>query len=406
MDRRGDVGQLAARTADTRGGVGPVTDAPSLTDLIAGAIHARWVLVDGAHESAFRLFNGHLEGDPRYVVDVYGRTAVVFRHAPPLEDDDELTAILSVVRGRLPWVRAAIVKEREGATDEARRGRVFWEEKGEGGGVDRGVDPGVDPGAGGSTGGGVGGGVGAGVGERTGRDPGGGPGGGTRVDTAIREHGVRYAIDLLMNQDASFYLDTRLLRRWLIDHSEGKRVLNTFAYTGSLGVAARAGGAARVLHTDLNRRFLNVAKASYALNGFLVEKRDFQAQDFFSIVRGLKLRGERFDTVILDPPFFSSTRGGTVDLNQNAARLVNKVRPLVTSGGTLAVVNNALFVSGAEFLGQLEALCAGGWMEIAQLVEVPEDVTGYAATRRGEPAADPAPFAHSTKIALLTVRHR
>jgi len=344
--------------ARQQGGAGDVTNATSLPDLIDDAIRARAALVDEAHESAFRLFNGHLEGDPRNVVDVYGSTAVVFHHAPPLDDDDELGAILAVVRNRLPWVRAAIVKERDGATDQARRGRVFWD------------------------------------------------GGGTNIDTAIREHGVRYAIDLLMNQDASFYLDTRLLRRWLIDHSDGKRVLNTFAYTGSLGVAARAGGAARVLHTDLNRRFLNVAKASYALNGFPVQKRDFQAQDFFSIVRGLKLRDERFDTVILDPPFYSSTRGGTVDLNQDAARLVNKVRPLVTSGGSLVVVNNALFVSGAEFLAQLETLCAGGWMEIAQLVGVPEDVTGYASTRRGQPVTDPAPFAHSTKIAILTVRHR
>ncbi|MFO7545860.1 MAG: class I SAM-dependent methyltransferase [Trueperaceae bacterium] len=344
--------------AHAQGGSGLVTVEPTLTELLRSTILARAALVDEVHESAFRLFHGHLEGDPRYVIDVYGRTAVVFHHAPPRELDDELDTILAVLRDRLPWIRAAIVKEREGATDEARRGRVFWQ------------------------------------------------GGTPTIDTRIREHGVRYAIDLLMNQDASFYLDTRILRRWLIDHSEGKSVLNTFAYTGSLGVAARAGGASRVLHTDMNHRFLNVAKASYALNGFPVDKRDFQAQDFFSIVRGLKLRGERFDTVILDPPFFSSTRGGTVDLNQDAARLVNKVRPLVTSGGNLVVVNNALFVSGAEFLGQLEALCSGGWMEIAQLVDVPEDVTGYATTRRGEPVADPAPFAHATKIAILTVRHR
>lgn len=357
-----------------------MTGEPTLPELLRSAILARAALVDEAHESAFRLFHGHLEGDPQYVVDVYGRTAVVFHHAPR-EMDDELETILAVLRERLPWIRAAIVKERQGATDEARRGRVFWQggEVAVKSGAEAGSEADVDIVTGTKT---------------------------PTIDTSIREHGVRYAIDLLMNQDASFYLDTRQLRRWLIDHSEGKSVLNTFAYTGSLGVAARAGGATRVLHTDVNRRFLSVAKASYALNGFPVDKRDFQAQDFFSIVRGLKLRGERFDTVVLDPPFFSSTRGGTVDLNQDAARLVNKVRPLVTSGGNLVVVNNALFVSGAEFLGQLEALCAGGWMELAQLVDVPEDVTGYATTRRGEPVVDPSPFAHATKIAILTVRHR
>jgi 23S rRNA (cytosine1962-C5)-methyltransferase len=229
---------------------------------------------------------------------------------------------------------------------------------------------------------------------------------GAAPDTEVLEHGVRYAVDLLLNQDAGFYLDTRELRRWLLDHSEGRTVLNTFAYTGSLGVAARAGGAARVVHTDLSARFLAVAKASYALNGFGVDRRDFVARDFFSFVRGAKLRGERYDTVILDPPFFSTTELGALDLNRDTARLVNKVRPLVADGGALVVVNNALYLSGADFLRALEGLCAGGWLSIDALIDVPLDATGTAATRTGAPPVDPAPFAHSTKIAVLGVRHR
>ncbi|MFN2324178.1 MAG: class I SAM-dependent methyltransferase, partial [Trueperaceae bacterium] len=87
------------------------------------------------------------------------------------------------------------------------------------------------------------------------------------------EHGVCYGVDPLLHQDAGFYVDTRELRRWLLDHAEGKTVLNTFAYTGSLGVAALAGGAARVLQTDLNPRFLDAAKASTALNRLSVDRR-------------------------------------------------------------------------------------------------------------------------------------
>jgi 23S rRNA (cytosine1962-C5)-methyltransferase len=78
-----------------------------------------------------------------------------------------------------------------------------------------------------------------------------------------------------LNADSSLYLDTRLLRAWASEHLGGKRVLNTFAYTGSLGVAAQAGGAARVVQLDLNRRFLNLAKDSYTLNGFPIHKSDF-----------------------------------------------------------------------------------------------------------------------------------
>jgi 23S rRNA (cytosine1962-C5)-methyltransferase len=41
---------------------------------------------------------------------------------------------------------------------------------------------------------------------------------GEAPDRKIREHGVWYALDLTMNQDAGFYLDTRDLRKWLIEN--------------------------------------------------------------------------------------------------------------------------------------------------------------------------------------------
>jgi 23S rRNA (cytosine1962-C5)-methyltransferase len=333
---------------------------PRAPALLAAAVAARSPLAIAPHEGAFRLFNGHLEGDPRYVIDAYGRTAVVYHHGEPLAANDaELADLVERLTASAPWLHVVVLKERDGATDVARRGRVVY----------RHTDA---------------------------RGP----------DETVREHGVAYAVDLLMHQDAGFYVDTRHLRRWLRETSAGMRVLNTFAYTGSLGVAARAGGAAQVVHTDLNPRYLEVAQASYALNGFEIDLADFRARDFYSFVRGAKLGGDRYDRVILDPPFFSSTRGGTVDLERHTTRLVNKVRPLVRSGGDLVIVNNALFLSGADLTAELEALCAKGWLEIERLVEVPEDVTGYPSTISGDRVTDPAPFVHSTKIVVLTVRHK
>ncbi len=342
-------------------------DTPSVPPVVATAVAARSHLAEGGQTTAFRLCNGHLEGDPRFVVDAYGTAAVIYHQAEHDDDSDALDAVVAWLPTALPWLRAVVVKERPGATDEARRGRVAWKSVGDVDGATSTTAP---------------------------------------LPREVLEHGVRYAVDLLMHQDAGFYLDTRLLRRWLIDTSEGLSVLNTFAYTGSLGVAARAGGAARVLHTDLKARYLDVARASYALNGFAAPRTDFQARDFWSFVKGARLRGERFDRVILDPPFYASTDKGTVDLNRDTIRLINKVRPLVHSGGSLVVVNNALFLPGVEFMRELEALCVGGWLEIERVIGVPDDVTGYASTRVGAPPVDPAPFTHSTKIVVLTVRHK
>jgi 23S rRNA (cytosine1962-C5)-methyltransferase len=312
-------------------------------------------LLDARHETAVRLFNGFLEGCPQLVVELFGETAILYNYAnPPEELDDVLSAVQTLLRDQIPWLQAILLKTRDG-TNEEKQGKVVW---------------------------------------------------GSGLTSKIREHGVRYALELQMNQDASFYLDTGNVRRWALDSLAGKDVLNTFAYTCSLGVAAQASGASRVLHTDLNKRFLNVAKTSYTLNGFPTDKQLFQTGDFWRQMSQLKRAGEQFDCVFVDPPFFSQTAAGNVDLNQGMMRLVNKVRPLVRHGGHIMAINNALFVSGADYLAELEALCADGYVQIEQLIPVPEDCTGYPHTRTNPPITDPAPFNHSTKIALLKIHHK
>ena len=156
----------------------------------------------------------------------------------------------------------------------------------------------------------------------------------------------------------------------------------------------------------MSRPFLNLAKSSYTLNGFPIHKEDFLCGDFWVEVSRLKRAGSTFDCVLVDPPFFSATAKGRLDLNTDSARLINKVRPLVADGGRLVSINNALYVNGKEYLKTLEDLCADGYLKIAELIPVPEDCTGYAETRVGTQVADPSPFNHSTKIAVLEVKRK
>lgn len=324
--------------------------------LLDGAIAARESLFEARRESAFRLFNGFSEGEPRLVVDLYGATLLLHNYADSHAEGDAIVrAAQQFLQSRLPWIRAVIVKTRNAATLREKQGVLVY---------------------------------------------------GASADHRVREHGVWYALDLTMNRDASFYMDTRNLRRWALQHLHGKTVLNTFAYTGSLGVAAQAAGAARVLQVDLNRRYLNLAKASYALNHFAIHKRDFQAGDFFSHMNRLKRAEERFDCVFIDPPFFAASAKGVVDLAHNQTKLINKVRPLIHDGGYLVAINNALFVSGKSYMESLESLCADGYLKIEELIPVPEDFTGYPQTRVAPPVTDPAPFNHATKIAVLKVRRK
>jgi 23S rRNA (cytosine1962-C5)-methyltransferase len=229
---------------------------------------------------------------------------------------------------------------------------------------------------------------------------------GGQPDEKVREHGIWYAVNPVVHQDASLYLDTRDVRGWALKNLKDTAVLNAFAYTGSLGVAALVGGAKRVVQLDRNAAFLALARSSYALNGLPVRDADFIQADFFRQVGAFKKRGESFDCVFLDPPFFSASPAGVVDQGRDSARLINKVRPLINDGGFLVAINNAIYLSGAEYMRTLESLCADGYLELSELIPVPQDFAGYPDTVRGTPITDPAPFNHSTKIAVLRVRRK
>ena len=159
-----------------------------------------------------------------------------------------------------------------------------------------------------------------------------------------------------------------------------------------------------MVQLDLNRQFLDLAKESYTLNSFPIRRNDFIAADFFPAISQFKNRKQTFDCVIIDPPFFSTTSRGKVDQENDSARLINKVRPLINDGGILVAINNALYVSGQEYMQTLESLCKDGYLKIKELIPVPEDTVGY--NRIGAPITDPSPFNHSTKIAVLEVRRK
>ncbi len=328
----------------------------SLKTILTKCIQARAAWLDEPHTSAFRLFNGFIEGEPDLVADIYGRTLVLYNYADdPATAQAKVITAQEVILEQLNWIAAVMVKTRRAYRGDERSGKLTFGEK---------------------------------------------------PDRKARENGVWYALDLDLNLDSSLYLDTRNLRTWAKDHLSGKRVLNTFAYTGSLGVAAQAGGASQVIQIDLNRRFLNLAKDSFTLNGFPVHKEDFVSADFWLYINTLKRQSQLFDCVFVDPPFFSVTDQGRVDLVSNSQQMINKVRPLVAHDGWLVTINNALFVSGQEYYQMLQTLCADGYMQIEDLIPAPDDFTGFPSTRKGYSPVNPAPFNHSTKIAILRVKRK
>jgi 23S rRNA (cytosine1962-C5)-methyltransferase len=75
----------------------------------------------------------------------------------------------------------------------------------------------------------------------------------------------------------------------------------------------------------------------------------------------------------------------------------------VAHEGYLVVINNALYLSGAEFTSELNGLCKSEYLEFHKTIPIPMDITGYPATIVDSPPVDPSPFNHPTKIAILKI---
>jgi 23S rRNA (cytosine1962-C5)-methyltransferase len=304
---------------------------------------------------AYRLFNGFYEGLPGLVLDRYASALVVLEHGEPGMYTSLIDQIAVWAPSNLPGIAAVLHKQRNPTDERKTKGLLLA---------------------------------------------------GQALPDRISELGVHYALDLRRHQDASFYLDTRNLRLWLFENMPGQRLLNTFSYTGSLGIAAAAGGASLVVQTDLKKDYLDIAQQSFTLNHLLADKAQYIAGDFFRVVGRLRNDGRLFDCVILDPPFFSTTDAGTVNLLGETTRLINKIRPLVAHQGRIVVINNALFFSGREYMAELDQLCQSPYITYETRIPVPADVTGYPETVVTSPPTDPAPFNHPTKIAILKVTRK
>lgn len=302
---------------------------------------------------AIRLFNGFFEGYKPLSIDRYGDT-IVFQSFAKSGLDARLREPLIEAFRSDPTVGAILLKERFAAAVRDRNGVFLF---------------------------------------------------GGRACGRIREFEVSYTIDLRLNRDCSFYLDAANLRKWILNSSRGKTVLNAFAYTGSLGLAALAGGAAGVVQNDLNPAFLKLYEDEAARGGIERSRYESAAVDFFSLATAYRKSGRLFDMVILDPPMFSVTGKGRVDQQRHFIPLINKARPLVADGGTLILVNNALYLSGAAFLAGLRSALPREYVAIGEPIPVPASFIG-AALDIGALPADPAPFNHPTKIIPLTLRRK
>jgi 23S rRNA (cytosine1962-C5)-methyltransferase len=176
-----------------------------------------------------------------------------------------------------------------------------------------------------------------------------------RKEVVVTERGVKIAVRPWEGLPAGLYCDMRDVRQWMAPHWAGRRVLNTFCFTGMFSVAAAAAGASAVTSVDLSAACIDRARANFRLNGIDPDQHQFEARDTFRALDQLRRKGERFDVVIADPPSFSHSPDGPWSAKRDFTRLVTACLRVLDPGGWLLVASNQGNISPKDFLGFVQS---------------------------------------------------
>jgi len=150
---------------------------------------------------------------------------------------------------------------------------------------------------------------------------------------------LRFGIDFGTGYSSGLFLDQRENRRY-VRHIAPKRLLNCFAYTCSFSVCAARTGAT-TFNIDLSKKYLAWGRENFALNNLPTMEHRFIADDVSSVLPRLARRGEKFDTIILDPPTFSHSPGGkTFQVQHDFEVLLVNALSLAERDGHILVSTN------------------------------------------------------------------
>ncbi|MDD2236962.1 MAG: class I SAM-dependent rRNA methyltransferase [Kiritimatiellae bacterium] len=125
-------------------------------------------------------------------------------------------------------------------------------------------------------------------------------------EVEIEENGIRLLVDVCHGQKTGFFLDQRANRETIASWCAGRRVLNGYSYTCSVGVCARRAGAMQVCNVDVSAPALERGRRNYALNGLEPSGDEFVETDMKEYLGTMPYGA--FDLIVLDPPKFAASK--------------------------------------------------------------------------------------------------
>jgi 23S rRNA (cytosine1962-C5)-methyltransferase len=161
---------------------------------------------------------------------------------------------------------------------------------------------------------------------------------------AVVESGIAYEADLRHGQKTGLFLDQRENREAASRYARG-RLLDCFSYHGGFALKLAPRCAATTAF-DISEDAIARLRENASRNGLEIDAR---VGNVFDELRGFERLGERFDTIVLDPPAFARSKAAVAKAAAGYKEINLRALKLLNAGGTLVTCSCSYNVSEAAF---------------------------------------------------------
>jgi len=177
----------------------------------------------------------------------------------------------------------------------------------------------------------------------------------------VREGRVTYHVDPYRGQKTGLFLDQRENRVAAAQYARG-RLLDTFSYNGGFALAL-APACEEVLAIDISEDAVARIRQNAERNGLAnVQAR---AMNVFDELRELERRGERFDTIVLDPPAFAKNKAAVPKALSGYKEINLRALKLLAPGGFLITCSCSYNVSEGAFADVIASAAVDAHADVA-----------------------------------------
>jgi 23S rRNA (cytosine1962-C5)-methyltransferase len=170
----------------------------------------------------------------------------------------------------------------------------------------------------------------------------------------VREGSVSYLVDPYRGQKTGLFLDQRENRIAAAKYARG-RLLDAFSYNGGFALAL-APKCDEVIAIDISDDAVARIAANALRNG--ASNVHARAMNVFDELRELERRGERFDTIVLDPPAFAKNKASVAKALSGYKEINLRALKILSPGGFLITCSCSYNVSEGDFADLLAAAAA------------------------------------------------